>query len=273
MRKCVFGRFALTALAVAAGLLGAGYFLGFGSHMSCAVSSAKRALLRQVPPDFEIVRIRGELNNIDKDIASNFDALAHETVVVKHLQQDLADARVRLEKQKKVVLALRQEVDTSNKTVSIHGTEYSTDELRAALTREFDAYKAAESAVKAKEEELKARTQARDAGRAKIEVMRSTKDQLTAELAKIEAEYKRVQVTEAQSPFQVDDSRLSGIKASMKNLKDRIDEMKLAHEYKAEFTHPSVVDQIQEKNRSEQVLKEIDQHFGNGEDRVANEKK
>lgn len=271
MRKCVFGRFALTALAVTAGLLGAGYFLGFGSHMSTALHKAKQAMLRQVPPDFEIARIRNELNNIDKDLADNFDRLAHETIQVKHLKEDIAQAKARLEKQKQVVLTLRRDLDTSSKRVVYDGIEYKTDDLKATLAREFDAYKHAEAAVKAQEETLKFRVQGLDAGRAKIDAMRSAKDELTAELAKVEAEYKQVQVTETRSPFQVDDSRLGNIKASMKNLKDRVDEMKLAGELKGQFTHESIVDKVEQKARSEQVLKEIDQHFGNGDQKVAAE--
>jgi chromosome segregation ATPase len=267
MRKCAFGRFAVWTLAVATGLIGAGFFLGYGSHIKTAWKEARKAVSRQVPPDFEIARLRNELNNIDKDIANSFDALARETVQVKHLKDEVAGMKTRLDDEKKVVLALRHEVDSGNKRVSYSGVDYTTEELRTLLTRRFDGYKRAEEALKAKEEELKARVMARDAGRDKIDAMRSAKEQLTAELAKIEAEYKRLQVVETKSPFQVDDSRLSSIKNSMKELRDRVDEQILAHDYKAEF-NTSLAEKVEQKVKSEEVLKEIDKHFGTTPDKV-----
>jgi chromosome segregation ATPase len=269
MRKCAFGRFAVWTLAVAAGLIGAGFFLGFGSHMRTAWKSMKAAVAREVPPEFEIARIRGELDNIDKDLASNFDALAHETVQVRGLKDEIAGMKTRLDKQKRVVLSLRHDLDSGNKRVSIGDVEYTPDELKVVLAREFDGYKTAEGAVKAKEEELKARLQGLQAGRDKIDAMRNAKEQLSAELAKIEAEYKRIQVVETKSPFQVDDSRLSRIKQSMKDLKNRVDEMDLKNKLQAEFgNHQSIVQKIEEKNKTDNVLKEIDKHFGTTPDKV-----
>lgn len=270
MRKCAFGRFALLTLAVATGLIGLGFAFGFGSHMRTLRDRISESFKRQVPPEFEIARIRGELDNIDKDLATNFDALAHETVQVRRLKEEIADMKVRLDKQKRVVLTLRHDVDSGAKRVSYGGVNYSTEDLKAVVAREFEAYKRAEDAVKAKDEELKARMQGLDAGRDKIDAMRNAKEQLGAELAKIEAEYKRVQVVETRSPFQVDNSRLSSIKQSMKELKDRVDELSLKQNLRAEFAnHQSIVEKVEEKAKTDNVLKEIDHHFGTTPDNVA----
>lgn len=268
MRKCVLCKGAFWALAVATGLVGAGYFLGFGSHMCTAVSKVARSIQRQVPPEFEIDRIRHELDQIDGDLAGNFDKLAHETVAVRHLRDDISDMEVRLEKQKKVVLTLRQDIEGGNKKVAYGGVEYTANELKNALTREFEAYKRAETAIQAKKDELKARQESLAAGREKIDAMRTAKDTLTAQLAGLETELKKVQVTNARSEFQVDDSRLGNIRASMKNLKDRIEEMKVRGEYQTQFTHESIVDKVEQKAKADEVLKEVDAHFGTTPDKV-----
>jgi chromosome segregation ATPase len=259
---------AFWALAVATGLVGAGYFLGFGSHMCTAVHSVAQKIKGQIPPEFEIDRIRHELDQIDGDLASNFDALAHETVAVRHLRDDISDAEVRLEKQKKVVLTLRHDVDGNTKKVVYGGVEYTANELKNALTREFEAYKRGEAAIQAKKDELKARQESLSAGRAKIDEMRTQKETLGAELANLEAQYKKVQVTNARSQFQVDDSRLGNIKKSMKDLKDRIETMKLRQEMQVQFTHESIVDKVEQKSKANEVLKEVDAHFGNTPEKV-----
>jgi chromosome segregation ATPase len=259
---------ALWALAVATGLVGAGYFLGFGSHMCTAVSKVARKITKQIPPEFEIDRIRHELEQIDSDLAGNFDALAHETVAVRHLRDDIGDMEVRLEKQKKVVLTLRHDLDGNTKRVVYGGVEYTSTELQNALTREFEAYKRSEAAIQAKKDELKARQESLAAGRERIDAMRTSKETLGADLAKLEAELKKVQLTNARSQFVVDDSRLGNIKASMKGLKDRIDEMKLRGEMQAQFTHESIVDRVEQKAKASEVLKEVDAHFGNASEKV-----
>jgi chromosome segregation ATPase len=266
MRKCAFGKSAFWALAAAAGLIGGAYLLGFGSHMSTLYHRVAHKVSRQVPPEFEIARIRDQLNQIEPDIRKNLSSIAEETVAVDNLKQDIADRQARLEKQKKRVLAMKADLETGAKTVRYSGLELTADEVRDRLAHEFEAYKTGEAATKAKEEELKAREKGLNAAKAKIATMRSAKEQLEAELAKTEADLKMVQLTQTQSKFQVDDSRLAGIKESMRNLKDRVRAMEKESELQAQFTPEEINDRVDQKVKATEVLKEIDAHFGHTAD-------
>jgi len=270
MRKCAFGKCAFWALVAAAGLIGGAYFLGFGSHLRTAWKTAAHDLQRQVPPEFEIARIHDQLNQIEPDIRKNLSGLAEESVAVDNLLTEIADARVRLEEQKKVVLTMKADLETGAKTVSYRGIELSANELRDRLTQEFDAYKAAEKALKAKEDVLKAKELGLNAAKQKIAAMRTAKEQLEAELAKTEADLKMVQLKETESKFQVDDSRLSNIKQSMRSLQDRVRAMEKERQLRVEFTHDEVINQVEQKVKADEVLKDIDAHFGHqAEDHVA----
>jgi hypothetical protein len=272
MRKCAFGKCALWTLAAATGLIVAGSFLGFGSHMKHAWKDAVQSAKRNIPPQFEIDRLRGEINGLDQDLVRNFDTLAAETVAVKRLQGEIDGMQTRLDKQKEIVLQMRRDLSTGAKKVVYDRVEYSADEVKDNLVRAYDSYLAGEKAVGAKRVELKARQDGLTAGRTKIDEMRFAKEKLLADLAKIEAEYKRVQVAEARSDFQVDDSRLSRIKASMKELTDRVDAMKLASDMKAEFNHnTSIAEKVEHKIKTDTVLKDIDSHFGKDATRVSND--
>jgi septal ring factor EnvC (AmiA/AmiB activator) len=262
MRKCAFGKCALSAVAVAAGLIGAAYFLGFGSHMSTAWKELSHSVKRQVPPEFEIARIHDQLDQIDPDIKKSLSGLAEESVAVDNLRTDIAEAKVRLEKEKKVVLMMKADLETGAKTVAYRGIELTADELRDRLTQEFDAYKAAEKALKAKEDVLKAKQAGLDAAKQKIAAMRTAKEQLEAELAKTEADLKMVQLKQTENKFQVDDTRLSNIKQSMRSLKDRVAAMEKARQLDIQFNHDQVVNQVEQKVKADEVLKEIDTHFG-----------
>lgn len=262
MRKCAFGKGAFWALAAVVGLIGAGYFFGFGSHMRTALKKAVHSVQREVPPEFEIARIRNELDQIEPDIHKNLSALAEETVAVENLKQDIADRQARLERQKKLLLTMKADVESGAKTVSYGRLELTADEVRERLSREFDAYKQGEAATKAKQEELKARQRGLDAAREKITAMRTAKEQLESELAKAEAELKLVQLTATKNKFQVDDSRLSGIKQSVHGLEDRIKAMKIEQNLQAQFSHEEVMERVEQKAKANDVLKEIDAHFG-----------
>jgi len=270
MGKCAFGRRAFWALAAVAGLIGGAYLLGFGSHLSTLGHRLAKNVQRQVPPEFEIARIHDQLNQIEPDIRKNLSGLAEESVAVDNLRTDIADARVRLEKQKKVVLTMKADLETGAKTVSYRGIELSADELRDRLTQEFDAYKAAEKALKAKGDVLKAKEAGLNTAKQRIAAMRTAKEQLEAELAKTEADLKMVQLKETESKFQVDDSRLSNIKQSMHNLQDRVRAMEKERQLRVEFTHDEVINQVEQKVKADEVLKDIDAHFGHqAEDHVA----
>jgi chromosome segregation ATPase len=258
---------------VAAGLLGAAYFLGFGSHISTAWHRLSHNVQRTVPPEFEIARIREQLDQIEPDIRHSLSGLAEESVAVDNLRGDIADAKVRLEKQKKVVLTMKADLETGAKNVSYRGINLTADELRDRLTQEFDSYKAAEKALNAKQDVLKAKEAGLNAAKAKISAMRTAKEQLEAELAKTEADLKMVQLKETESKFQIDDSRLSSIKQSMRNLKDRVASMEKERQLRIEFTHDEVVNQVEQKVKADEVLKDIDAHFGHTADNnVAAEK-
>jgi chromosome segregation ATPase len=273
MRKCAFGKCAVWTLVAATGLIVAGSFLGFGpSHWRAVFKDARQAAMNHVPTQFEIDRLRNEINSLDQDESKNFDTLATETVAVKRLQNELDERQAGLEKRKTVVLQMRRDLNTGAKTVVYDRVEYTADELKDNLVREYDTYLQQEAALKAKKEELKARQEGLNAGRAKIDAMRSAKEKLLAELAKIEAEHKRLQVAETRNEFQVDDSRLSRIKGSMKQLHDRVEAAKLANEMKSQYAHQtSIAEKVEVKIKGDKVLKDIDAHFGKDATRVSAE--
>lgn len=273
MRKCAFGKCALSTVAVAAGLIAAAYFFGFGSHMSTLWTEFTHSVKQQVPPEFEIARIHQQLDQIEPDIRRSLSGLAEESVAVDSLRTEIAEMKVRLEKQKKVVLLMKDDLETNPKTVSYRDLNLTQDQLKDTLAREFGAYKAAEKALKAKEEVLKAKQAGLDAAKQKIGAMRTAKETLEAELAKTEAELKMVQVKDAESKFQVDDSRLSNIKQSMRSLQDRVRAMEKEQQLRVEFTHDEVINRVEQKVKADEVLKEIDAHFGHtAGNNVADEK-
>jgi DNA repair exonuclease SbcCD ATPase subunit len=265
---------AFWTIAVAAGLLVAGLaFPRLGSHICTAWNKVTHRLDNAVPADWEIARLHDELAKIEGDIKKAFGPIADQAVAVQNLQKDIKDGQARLDAQKQRIRTLRESLDQGTEKIVLGENKYTADQVKTKLTHEFDTYKVADQALKSKQELLVEKQAALDAARARLTEMRSSKEQLEVELAKLEADLQRVRLEEAKAKNKVefDDSRLGQIKEDMKKLSDRIkaSEFRLAEE--ARFSEVKDAD-VNQTVRTREVVKEVDEYFGNNGDKVATEK-
>lgn len=127
--------------------------------------------------------------------------------------------------------------------------------------REWESYKRAEEALKSKESLLEAKETALSAARDQLSTMRSKKEELEVAVAQLEAELKTLRASQARSTIQLDDSRLARIKASVADLRNRLRSEVIRQELEDQFSTGAEVGEG--KVKTSDLLKEIDQHFGN----------
>ncbi|HJT76423.1 MAG TPA: hypothetical protein VJ739_04405 [Gemmataceae bacterium] len=258
-------KYALWALAVVAGLVVVGTF--WGSYVRTAWHRVAQNVKAQVPVEFEISRIRGELEQLGPDMRQNLDAVARETVDLQNMKQDIAECKARLEHQKKTILTMKADLETGSKTIVYGETPYPASRIRDKLSRDFEAYKAADRAVQVKEKLLEQKEKALAAHKDQIAQMSSVKDQLEVELARLEAEYQMVKVAETKSPVQFDGSRLANIKSSVKELGNRIKVMEEEQKLQAQFVKDPTID-VEQKAKATSVVKDVDDYFGAKTDKM-----
>jgi hypothetical protein len=264
-------KYALWTLAVVAGLVAVGYF--GGSYVRTAWHRVASDFKASVPVDFEIARIRGELEQLGPEMRQNLDAVAKETVDVQNLKQDIVDGKASLEHQKKNIMTMKADLESGNKTIVYGGIDYPASRIRDKLSRDFEAYKVADKAVQVKEKLLEQKEKALAAHKDQIAQSASVKEQLEVELARLEAEYQMVKVAETKSPVQFDGSRLANIKTSVKDLQNRIKEMEERQKLQAQFIQDPTID-VEQKAKSTSVVKDVDEYFGPNtqKDKVAEQK-
>jgi chromosome segregation ATPase len=263
MKKC-----ALWTAAIVAGLVLLCSFTSVGSYALLGWHKVATGVRHAVPPEVEIDRLRMELTKVDQDMQRAFGPIAEQMTKVDNLKKDIADSHVRLDKEKKNILTMKADLESGNRKISYGGKEYPADVIRAKLTRDWETYKIAEQALKEKENLLTAEQQGLDHAKEQVAAMRSTKEQLEVEVAKLEAELKAVRLAETKSQFTVDDSRLSRIKASMKDLHDRIESEKHELTLQQTFADTGTIP-VDQKVKQNEVLKEIDDHFTGNAEKVA----
>jgi chromosome segregation ATPase len=194
-----------------------------GSYLQTAWSGLKNSAKNQVPLEFEIERVRTEIAKLDGDINDQLSPMAEEMATIKSLKGRISEMESNLQKEKANILTMTQDLEKGDKVVSFKDEEYTAEELRVKRDADFAAFKLAEAEYNSQTKMLTAKEKAMHANRLKLAKMKSLKRELELQLANIETEYKTVCLAETADKYQVDDSRLSGIKTALADMKHRLE--------------------------------------------------
>jgi len=230
------------------------------SHAELAGSKIGVSMGSSVPVDWEIDRINQEIDNLTLDVKKNFSAVASEEVAIERLRREVASTKANLEKQKEGILLMKAKLESGADTVSIAGHDFSAARVHEKLTQDWEAFKSAEAAVKAKEKLVEQKQVLVDNANAKITAMKAQQDKLKTDVARMKAELEEARLAQTQSDVQIDDSRLAGIKSSMADVQDQISKMRKEAELQGHFARGQIP--VEEAVQSANALNEIEQRFG-----------
>ncbi|HEY8504845.1 MAG TPA: hypothetical protein VIL46_09705 [Gemmataceae bacterium] len=253
------------AAAVAVG----GYLLSgtrVGSYVSTAYDRARKSVEESVPPEVELDRIRHEVAHLDKDIDKLKGQLAEEIVAVDMLSDEVADERVRLEQEEAFLRARGEELKNAAENVKLGGRLVSVDEAKEELSLAVDRHTRARAEFATKEKTLEVRTRTRDLVKKQLEALIRQKSELETAVAELEAELRLAELEQIESAYQDDNTRLSDVKQSLKDLKKRInvqrEKLRLSATYDQDSAaHLSVDEILGRLNRLDEtrpVMAEID---------------
>jgi chromosome segregation ATPase len=225
----MFRKIGILAAAGVAGVLLVSW-AGLGSYCSTAWHNIVQKAKGQVPLEFEIQRVRQQVADLIPDMRNQCHTVAEEVVAVRSLRSDLNDAQARLDHQKKDIMAMSKSLETDTQTVSFRGEDYDRDLLKQKLDHTFQGYKIAETELKTRQKMLLVREKALEDAKARLATIREQKAQLELQVAQLEAQLKELRLAQSQSKVAVDDSKLSECKASIQDLRNRLDvEMENVH--------------------------------------------
>lgn len=249
-------------------LIGAGIVLGlavfvFGkdvlSYARTSARSVRNAVKSEVPLDFEVKRAREMVENLVPDIRDCMHLIAEQEVDVDHLGRRIARREKELANQKKVVLALRH--DLENETEHVYaGRRYSTDDVRRDLASRFERFKTAERSLEQDQNILAAREKALKANRNKLDAMLASKQQLEVKVEQLEARLKTVEAAETAQTIQFDDTQLARAKTLIAELNKQLDVREKMLDAEGRFVDLIPVDE--EPENVTDVARDIDAYFG-----------
>jgi len=261
----------IAAVAVLVGLTVVTSPTWVGSLLRTKWKDASAWCRQQVPVETEIQRLRDEVARLSTVSKTHFSALAEETVAVENLRKDIATLEANLTRQKKNVLALKEDLASNTEMIKYGDRTYSRDQVKTQLARDFEGYRTAEENLKAKRSLLEAKEASLSAAREQMKAMQDARVTLEDKLARLEAEIKKVRVAQTKSKLQFDDSELSRVKADVAALEDRIKVEQRKLELQAEYSHAPIP--LTERVKEKDLVKDIEDHFGQGDQKVVTEKK
>lgn len=261
-------KIAIASVAVVAGL----FILNsthLGSYAKTAFHKIRSAAKEQIGIEFQLDAIKHEVAELIPDMQQQARSIAVKKVEVQSLREQIADIRNNFEKQRDHVKVMNTALKGGERRVSYNGVEMPAEKLQARLDRDLAACKRCAEELKAKEQLLEAEEAQLEAAREQWAGMKSQKEQLEVQVAQLEAELKTLRVAQNRSNFQLDDSRLSRIKASLADVRNQMRVEQTTADMVAAFQNDDFPTSKQPKSKA-QLTKEADEFLNdNGEAGVA----
>jgi chromosome segregation ATPase len=227
-------------LFVVAVAIGAGFFLLRSTHLGgyarTAWAKARTTVQGQIPLEFQLETIRNECAQLLPDMKRHISQVAQDSVAVDSLRQEVVDIQGKLEKEKEVVRAMTEELrNGKTQVVSFSGKKYSAETFQDMFARRLLGARQCTENLKAKEQLLEAKEKSLEAEKAQLTSMRNQKATLEVQIAQLEAELKTLRLAQCKSDFQLDDSRLTNIKAALADVHNQMKVMKTTANMMAQF--------------------------------------
>jgi regulator of replication initiation timing len=237
------------------------------SYVSTGYRRAADSVEQSVPMEFQIDRARNMVKDLEPEIRRSMHVIAKEEVEVAELDKRLETAVENADQDKKEIMQLQSDLSSGKSVFRYAGHSYSEGQVKEDLARRFNRYKTVDGTIESLEQMRNARQRNLDAARQKLTAMIAAQRQLQVDVENLEAKLKLVEVAEASSDFQFDDSHLAQAKQLITDIRTRLDVASKLANADTNFQDEIPLDETDAEDVTEQVA----EYFGlnQGEAKVA----
>ena len=255
LKKAICGSLAVKLLA--------GFLFGRDvfSYANTACRNVQQAVKSEITPEFELDRIRNEIENLLPEIRQHMAIVAEQSVDLKDKQRDIEEKQAKLEKQKDAILALRSDLSSGADSFTYRQVSYTRGEVESDLATRFESFRVGEEALDRDRQILDAHRQTLQANQKKLDEYLGVKQTLAVKVSQLEARLKTIQATEAVNRIQFDDSRLSRVDEMIGDLNHALDVRESLIETEGNTLGRIPVEEDAAEIHTD-VVAEIDSHFG-----------
>ncbi len=192
------------------------------SYARQSVSEASDWASSQVPPERELKRLRAEVKALDGDVLRVAERLARENVDVRELRQAVADHRSKQSDLKEKLTSRGAAVKAATETVAFGDRKLPVAQAKAELAESVARYTTGQRTQDSLDATLASRERSREALEKQLDTLKAQRLEMTAAIDGLEAELTAVKLQQMESKYQCDDTRLSGIKESIRDMRKAI---------------------------------------------------
>lgn len=194
----------------------------FASYVRTEVDGIRERAEAAIPPEREIVRLRSELSQLDKDVMTAVSHVAKERVEVRNLTEKVAELTAKQGTAKADLESRATAIKNAEGYVTFGGRRLSVETAKTELEADVNTYAATQKSLEALETTLANRTKVRDALEKQLDELKAQKVALGAAVDAAEAELNQLKLAQMQSKYQTDGTRLAKIKEDLQALNTKV---------------------------------------------------
>lgn len=194
------------------------------SYLKTCGNEIRQSVKQQVPIEFEVRHAQQLVEDLVPEIRNAMHVIAEQQVEVESLEKAVGKREVALGEQKQAILALRSNLNEGDTRYVIAGKSYSQKQVEKDLQDRFRRFKMAEETLNHEQDILEARRNALRSNEEQLATLISSKKELEAQLAQLDARMRAVEAAESVSDVRhLDDSRLNRAKSLISELNKQLD--------------------------------------------------
>jgi chromosome segregation ATPase len=237
-----------------------------GSYVRTACHKVQETIADSEPMEFKIDRARQMIRDLDPEIRNAMHVIAKEEVSVQGLKEELAAGSERLAKSENDIMRLKRDLEAPEGYFVYAGVTYTKDQVQSDLRNRFERHKVMQDTHDMHTKRLAAREVALKAARDKLTAMENARQKLVVSVDNLEARMKTLEVAQASSELNLDDSALSRTKELVKDISTRIDVAEKLVNAQSQIPGEINLDEPVEQD----TLKEVAAYFGQEKPSKAN---
>jgi phage shock protein A len=181
------------------------------------------AVKESVPVEFQIDRAQSMVRDLEPEIRRSMHVIAKEEVAVEQLTHQIASAEEKVGKDKREILRLQSDLSQNRDVYRYASRTYSAGEVKQDLARRFNRFKVSDDTLASLKSMRDARERNLDAAQQKLAAMVDARRKLAVDVENLKAKHKLVQVAQATSDYQFDESQLARAKELITDIRTQLD--------------------------------------------------
>jgi hypothetical protein len=234
------------------------------SYVRTSAGWVKDSVSESVPIEFQIERARKLIDDLEPEVRRNKHLIVREEVALEALARQVQRIEDKQVQEKTNLLRMQTEVSRGTPQIVFAGHTYAVDHVKRDMEYRFSRYKTNDETLFNQRRVVNARQHSLESARTELEQMMASRNQLMAEVEKLEARQKMVTVAQTSSEFDLDSSVLARANQLIRDVETRLDvtERMLSSEV-------SFVEEIRlDEPETEDISARVAEYFGSANPEV-----